>query len=204
MTETIHRLIEQYGLVAVFLGCVAEGESAAILGGFFAHQQVFVLWQAFAAAFLGAFAGDTFFFILGRSFADHPYVRRMRRRPGFRRAYRLLNTHPNIYVLTNRYIYGMRLVGGIAAGLSTVSLPRFVILNAVSSAVWAALFGTLGYVFGLSAEHLIGQALIRHERLLVALAVGLGVAILAWLVAHRVAGRERAKDAEGDQLDRPS
>lgn len=204
MTETIHRLIEQYGLVAVFLGCVAEGESAAILGGFFAHQQVFVLWQAFAAAFLGAFAGDTFFFILGRSFADHPYVRRMRRRPGFRRAYRLLNTHPNIYVLTNRYIYGMRLVGGIAAGLSTVSLPRFVILNAVSSAVWAALFGTLGYVFGLSAEHLVGQALIRHERLLVALAVGLGVAILAWLVAHRVAGRERAKDAEGDQLDRPS
>ncbi|WFP60582.1 DedA family protein [Mesorhizobium sp. WSM4904] len=204
MTETIHRLIEQYGLVAVFLGCVAEGESAAILGGFFAHQQVFVLWQAFAAAFLGAFAGDTFFFILGRSFADHPYVRKMRRRPGFRRAYRLLNTHPNIYVLTNRYIYGMRLVGGIAAGLSTVSLPRFVILNAVSSAVWAALFGTLGYVFGLSAEHLIGQALIRHERLLVALAVGLGVAILAWLVAHRVAGRERAKDAEGDQLDRPS
>ncbi|TGT50707.1 VTT domain-containing protein, partial [Mesorhizobium sp. M2E.F.Ca.ET.166.01.1.1] len=94
------------------------GESAAILGGFFAHQQVFVLWQAFVAAFLGAFVGDTFFFTLGRSFADHPYVRRLRRRPGFRRAYRLLNTHPNIFVLTNRYIYGMRLVGGIAAGLS--------------------------------------------------------------------------------------
>src|SRR5439155_23440584 len=121
MTETIHRLIEQYGLVAVFLGCVAEGESAAILGGFFAHQQVFVLWQAFVAAFLGAFAGDTFFFILGRSFADHRYVRSLRRRPGFRRAYRLLNTHPNIFVLTNRYVYGMRLVGGVAAGLSTVS-----------------------------------------------------------------------------------
>ncbi|TIS12395.1 MAG: DedA family protein, partial [Mesorhizobium sp.] len=138
MTEAIHRLIEQYGLIAVFLGCVAEGESAAILGGFFAHQHIFVLWQAFLAAFLGAFAGDAAFFTLGRSFADHPYVVRLRRRPGFRRAYRLLNTHPNIFVLTNRYIYGMRLVGGIAAGLSTVSVPRFVILNAISSAVWAA------------------------------------------------------------------
>ncbi|MDX8482191.1 DedA family protein [Mesorhizobium sp. VK24D] len=199
MTETIHRLIEQYGLVAVFLGCVAEGESAAILGGFFAHQQVFVLWQAFLAAFIGAFAGDTFFFILGRNFADHPYVVRLRNRPGFRHAYRLLNAHPNIYVLTNRYIYGMRLVGGIAAGLSTVSVPRFVILNAISSAVWAALFGTLGYVFGLSAEHLVGQALVRHERLVLALAVGLVIAILAWLVAHHVAGRERAKDAGDDQ-----
>ncbi|TIT59432.1 MAG: DedA family protein, partial [Mesorhizobium sp.] len=63
MTEAIHLFIEQYGLLAVFLGCLAEGESAAILGGFFAHQHVFVLWHAFAAAALGAFAGDTFFFI---------------------------------------------------------------------------------------------------------------------------------------------
>ncbi|MDX8448938.1 DedA family protein [Mesorhizobium captivum] len=202
MTEAIHRLIEQYGLVAVFLGCVAEGESAAILGGFFAHQQIFVLWQAFLAAFLGAFAGDTFFFTLGRSFADHPYVVRLRKRPGFRRAYRLLNTHPNIFVLTNRYVYGMRLVGGIAAGLSTVSVPRFVILNAISSAVWAALFGTVGYVFGLGAERMVGQAFARHERLLIALAVGLGVAILALLVAHHFARRERVKDASDDQANR--
>ncbi|WP_192243636.1 DedA family protein [Mesorhizobium silamurunense] len=201
MTEAIHRLIEQYGLIAVFLGCVAEGESAAILGGFFAHQQIFVLWQAFMAAFLGAFAGDTFFFTLGRSFADHPYVVRLRKRPGFRRAYRLLNTHPNIFVLTNRYVYGMRLVGGIAAGLSTVSVPRFVILNAISSAVWATLFGTVGYVFGLGAERMVGQAFARHERLLIALAVGIAVAVLAWLVAHHFARRERIKDAREDQAE---
>lgn len=199
MSETIHHLIEQYGLIAVFLGCVAEGESAAILGGFFAHQQVFVLWQTFLAAFLGAFAGDTCFFTLGRSFADHPYVVRFRKRPGFRRAYRLLNTHPNIFVLTNRYIYGMRLVGGIAAGLSTVSVARFVILNAISSAVWAALFSSLGYVFGLGAERMVGQAFARHERLLIALAVGIAVAVIAWLVAHHFAGKERAKDAREDQ-----
>ncbi|PBB78261.1 DedA family protein [Mesorhizobium sp. WSM3879] len=201
MTEAIHRLIEQYGLIAVFLGCVAEGESAAILGGFFAHQHIFVLWQAFLAAFLGAFAGDTAFFTLGRSFADHPFVVRLRRRPGFRRAYRVLNTHPNIFVLTNRYIYGMRLVGGIAAGLSTVSVPRFVILNAISSAVWATLFGTLGYVFGLGAERMVGQAFARHERVLVALAVGIAVAVLAGLVARHFAGRERAKDAKEDQAE---
>ncbi|MDX8464857.1 DedA family protein [Mesorhizobium sp. VK23B] len=201
MSEAIHRLIEQYGLIAVFLGCVAEGESAAILGGFFAHQQIFVLWQAFLVAFLGAFAGDTFFFTLGRSFADHRYVRSLRRRPGFRRAYRLLNTHPNIFVLTNRYIYGMRLIGGVAAGLSTVSVPRFVILNAISSAVWAALFGTIGYVFGLGAERMVGQAFARHERLLIALAIGIAVAVLAWLLAHHFARKERVKDAIEDQAE---
>ncbi|TGV16436.1 DedA family protein [Mesorhizobium sp. M8A.F.Ca.ET.173.01.1.1] len=194
MTEAIHHFIEQYGLLAVFLGCVAEGESAAILGGFFAHQHVFVLWHAFAAAALGAFAGDTFFFILGRSFADNRHVVRLRRRPGFRRAYRLLNTHPNIFVLSNRYIYGMRLVGGVAAGLSTIAAPRFVILNAISSVIWAVLFSTIGYVFGLGAEQLIGQALMRHERLFVGLGIGLAVAVFAWLAARHIAKRERAKE----------
>ncbi|TPJ13021.1 DedA family protein [Mesorhizobium sp. B2-7-3] len=194
MTEAIHHFIEQYGLLAVFLGCVAEGESAAILGGFFAHQHVFVLWHAFVAAALGAFAGDTFFFILGRSFADNRHVVRLRRRPGFRRAYRLLNTHPNIFVLSNRYVYGMRLVGGIAAGLSTIAAPRFVILNAISSVIWAVLFSTIGYVFGLGAEQLIGQAVIQHERLFVGLGIGLAVAVLAWFVARHVAKRERDKE----------
>jgi membrane protein DedA with SNARE-associated domain len=194
MTDAIHHFIEQYGLLAVFVGCVAEGESAAILGGFFAHQHVFVLWHAFVAAALGAFLGDTCFFILGRSFADHRYVVRLRRRPGFRRAYRLLNTHPNIFVLSNRYVYGMRLVGGIAAGLSTIPAPRFVILNAISSIIWAVVFSTIGYVFGLGAEHFVGQALLRHERLLIGLGIGLTVAILAWLIARHIAKRERAKE----------
>ena len=36
MTDAIHLLIEKSGLFAVFIGCVAEGESAAILAGFLA------------------------------------------------------------------------------------------------------------------------------------------------------------------------
>lgn len=194
MTDAIHNLIEHYGLIAVFLGCVAEGESAALLAGFFAHQHVFVPWQAFIAAAIGAFAGDTFFFTLGRSFADHPSVLKLKARPGFSHAYRLVSSHPNIFVLSNRYIYGLRLVGGIAAGFSSISVTRFVILNAISSIVWAALFGTIGYVFGLGAERIIGQALARHERLLIALAIGLGVAVLAWFVARTIAKTERSKE----------
>ncbi|RWO83800.1 MAG: DedA family protein [Mesorhizobium sp.] len=194
MTDAIHNLIEQYGLIAVFLGCVAEGESAALLGGFFAHQHVFVLWQAFLAAAIGAFAGDSCFFILGRSFADHPFVVKLKGRPGFSHAYRLVSTHPDIFVLTNRFIYGLRLVGGIAAGLSGMAVTRFVILNAISSMVWAGLFTTIGYVLGLGAERIVGQALVRHERLLIALAIGLAAAILAWFIAHTIAKKERSKE----------
>ncbi|RWC41614.1 MAG: DedA family protein [Mesorhizobium sp.] len=194
MTDAIHHLVEQYGLIAVFLGCVAEGESAALLGGFFAHQHVFVLWQAFLAAFIGAFVGDTLFFTLGRSFANHPLVVKLRGRPGFSHAYRLVSNHPDIFVLSNRFIYGLRLVGGIAAGLSGIAVTRFVILNVISSIVWAGLFTTIGYVFGLGAERIVGQALVRHERLLIALAIGLAAAVLAWFIAHTIAKKERSKE----------
>jgi membrane protein DedA with SNARE-associated domain len=193
MTETIHLLIEKYGLLAVFIGCMAEGESVAILGGFFVHQSVFAAWQAFTAAFLGAFAGDILFFVLGRSFYDHPFLLRIRSRPGFGHAHRLVIAHPNLFVLSNRYIYGLRLVGGIAAGFSGISVSRFLMLNAVSSFVWAALFITIGYVFGLGAERIIGQELLKHERLLVALAAGMAVTIVAGLLAHHIAKKERSK-----------
>jgi membrane protein DedA with SNARE-associated domain len=194
MTEIIHHLVEQYGLIAVFLGCVAEGESAAILGGFFAHQHVFLLWHTLLAAFLGAFAGDTFFFTLGHSFADHPRVLKLRKRPGFSHAYRMVRSHPNLFVLSNRYIYGMRLVGGVAAGLSGISPLRFVALNAVSSAVWAALFTGIGYVFGLGAEQIIGRALLHHQRVLIALGIGAAVAVVAFLIAHHVVAKERKRE----------
>ncbi|RWL20106.1 MAG: DedA family protein [Mesorhizobium sp.] len=194
MTDAIHHLVEQYGLIAVFLGCVAEGESAALLGGFFAHQHVFVLWQAFLAASVGAFVGDTLFFTLGRSFANHPLVIKLRGRPGFSHAYRLVSNHPDIFVLSNRFIYGLRLVGGIAAGLSGIAVTRFFILNVISSIVWAGLFTTIGYVFGLGAERIVGQALVRHERLLIALAIGLAAAVLAWFIAHTIAKKERSKE----------
>lgn len=191
MTETLHLLIERYGLVAVFLGCVAEGESAAILGGFFAHQHVFATWQAYAAAFLGAFLGDTLFFLAGRRFADHPWVSRLRRRPGFSQAYALVREHPRLYVLGNRYVYGFRLVGGVAAGLSGIAASTFVALNALSALIWAALFTGAGYVFGIGAEHIVGAELAKHERLLFGLGIGLAATLLGWYAAHRLSKRGR-------------
>lgn len=192
MTDTIHLLIEKYGLIAVFAGCLAEGESAAIIAGFFSHQNVFVPWQAFIAVFSGAFGGDTMFFLFGRRFSDHAFVRRMREQSGFDRAYRLVQEHPTIYVLINRYIYGFRLVGGVAAGMSGIRLRTFLFLNAISSLVWTTLFGGIGYVFGIGAEQIIGQALLKHEKLLIGVAVGLAVAIVGGLAAHYLSRRRRA------------
>jgi membrane protein DedA with SNARE-associated domain len=194
MTGTIHHLVERYGLIAVFLGCIAEGESAAILAGFFAHQKIFHDWQAIAAAFLGAFTGDTLFFLAGRRFSMIGFVARLRDKPGFDRAFRLVNEHPATFVLLNRYAYGFRLVGGVAAGLSKIPPAKFILLNAVSSAIWASLFCSIGYVFGLGAEQIVGAALHKHERLLVGLGIGLMVALAGWGLARYLSRREARRN----------
>ena len=171
MSEIIHSLIEQYGLVAVFVGCLAEGETAAILAGFFSHQSLFVPWQAFLAVFLGAFGGDTALFLAGRFFAERFFVARLRRQPSFHSAFDLLLRHPALFVIGNRYAYGFRVVGGVAAGLSEIPVTTFVVLNAISAAIWTTIFGGIGYFFGLGAEHIFGAELYQHQRLLVALGI---------------------------------
>lgn len=206
MTETLHQFIEHYGLLAVFLGCLAEGETVAMLGGFFVHQHIFSAWQTLLAVFAGAFLGDAAFFALGRSFAQSRLVQRISSKPGFNRAHQLVTDHPNIYVLSNRYIYGMRILGGVVAGLSGIATARFLVLNAISATVWATLFCGLGYVFGLGAEEIVGRALLHHERLLVAFAIGVIVLTAAVAIARGLLHREKARenrDAAKDQIGAP-
>jgi membrane protein DedA with SNARE-associated domain len=185
MIDIVHTLVERFGLLAVFAGCLAEGESAAIFGGFFAHQQVFDVWHTIAVAFSGAFLGDTALFLAGRRFADHPRVVALRSRPGFSHAHGMVERHPNIFILANRFIYGLRMVGGVAAGLSSVPVPRFLALNAASALVWACAFVSLGYFFGAGAEQLIGDALAEHQRLLIGLGLAAAIAGLGLWLGHR-------------------
>ena len=191
VSDILHHLVERYGLLAVFIGCLAEGESAAIFGGFFAHQQLFAPLTTLAVAFSGAFLGDVGLFCAGRRFARHPRVEAFRRRPGFSHAHNLVERHPNIFVLTNRFIYGLRAVGGVAAGLSSIPVPRFLLLNAASAAVWACLFVSIGYFFGAGAEHLIGDELLKHEKLLIGIAISIAVAAFGLWIGHRYLIRRR-------------
>ena len=78
-------------------------------------------------------------------------------------------------------------------GLSSIPVSRFRVLNALSAASWAVLFGGLGYFVGLGAEEYLGEAFERHERLFIAL--GLAVAGLVAARLLMVANRRRRLSA---------
>jgi membrane protein DedA with SNARE-associated domain len=189
VTEFFHRFVENYGLIAVFIGCLAEGESAATLAGFFAHQNIFNLPIAVITVFTGAFLGDVLVYCLGRYAASWPWMQRQFQKPGFDKAMNFVRTNPIKSVLLNRYIYGLRFLGGVAVGMARIPLGLFMVLNAASAVVWTAIFFSIGYFLGAGAETALGTELMKHDRLLIGIVIGLIIAYAALVYSRRWRGK---------------
>lgn len=185
----LERLIGEYGVLAVFLGAAAEGETAAFLGGVFAHRQLIPYWQVALAACLGSFAADQFFFLSGRYATKWSYVQKLLGSEPIARVTRLLEAHPTGFILAFRFIYGIRTISPVAIGVSKVSARRFVMLNAIAALIWGVLITAIGYIAGQAVEALLGR-LQLHLHLLIALAcVAILVPLSAYVFRRAVAKR---------------
>lgn len=172
----ILNLISQFGPAIVFAGTFFEGEVFAIIGGFLAYRGSYPFQLMITLAFCGSFFGDLAVFLFSRYWSNHRWVRRWKERERFRRAIKLVERYQTYFVVVNRYIYGLRMPGLIALGLSKISVLRFVLLNLLGAALWATIFTTLGYVFGYSIQSVFAQLEIVERgviAVLVFVAVGL-------------------------------
>ena len=184
---SIELLITRYGLAAVFLGAGIEGETMVITGGVLAHDGMLPVVGVAIAAAAGSFVADQGFFAFGRHFRDHPRVKRAESRPAFAKALGAFERHPTIFVFGFRFLYGLRTISPIAIGTSHIASRTFVLLNAISAIVWAALFTGIGYLFGDRVLALLGG----HHSKLVGIAILVGV-VAAIFIALRVWHRYRA------------
>jgi len=183
--EFLQTLLADYGLWIVLLGTFLEGETIVVLAGFAAHQGLLNPIAVAAMAFAGSFAGDQMWFFLARRYRSHHFITKNTDRPAFRRAMDLLEKYPTLFILSFRFIYGIRNISPVAIGLSGVSSLRFFILNAISAMVWAATFTALGFVFANTAQHLLGEIRkIEHVAVIVII-----IAVLIFIV-HRLVRRK--------------
>jgi len=183
MSSILATLVHDLGLPGVAIGAGVEGETAVIIGGALARHGAFNPFLAAAAAMLGSFAADQIFFFLGRSQRGGATVTRIAAKPVFDRALRLIERHPVLFCLAFRFVYGFRIAGPVAIGVSRVATGRFVALNAVSATVWAALFTALGWRFGPALERVL-RALLTPGHL-AAVALLAGIAALIFVVVRR-------------------
>jgi len=187
---SIEALVARYGLLAIGVGAGIEGEAAVVAGGLLAHQGLFPLGGAMAAAVLGSFAADQGWFAVGRRFREAHWVVRARGTAAFARALRALERHPVGFVFAFRFVYGLRTVSPIAIGTSAVPARLFLLVNAAAALVWGVLFSAIGYLFGGAFERVAGRLRPHGTTLwwIVAALVAAG-AIGAWLWRRRCASR---------------
>ena len=146
-----------YGYLAIFIGCLLEGETILILGGMAAHQHVLALLPVIGYASLAGMLGDQALFWTGRYFGARLLPRLHKQQATIERVTQLINQHPTVSIFSVRFLYGMRLVGPMVIGACKVSPLKFACINVRGAVVWAALFASAGYWAGEFLEGLLGD-----------------------------------------------
>lgn len=148
MPTDVNTLIAQYGYWALFIGCLAEGETFTLLGGVAAHQGLLHYGWVLLITACGGIAGDTALFFLGRHYGSEILKRFKKHEDKIDSAQKMIIKRPVLFVIGVRFMYGLRIIGPIIIGASRLRPAKFMLLNCVGAILWATIFVSLGYLGG--------------------------------------------------------
>lgn len=168
-----------YSFLAVY--SMANSLLLALFAGYAAQAGALGYEQALAACWVGTFVGDVLRFWVGRRFG----TRWLRGIPRLQRAVeaaaRVADRHHSWMILIHRYPRIIRNVAGFAYGASTLSWPRFLILNFIAAGLWATLAVSAGYGFGFVSEKTMTDALSVFGIAMLVAFLGIG-----WFLTRRL------------------
>lgn len=198
----LQQFLHDFGYFALFLGTFFEGETILVLAGFLAFRGYMDISWVVVVAFFGSYAGDQLWYFMGRRHGRAILARRPRWQAMGDKALDHIRRHPDIWVLSFRFVYGLRTVMPVAIGLSGYPPRRYLLLNGIGAAVWALALGAAAYHFGAILEGLLGNVK-KYELWVLGtlLVVGLGLWIRRYLRNQRAERAERAAAALAAQAE---
>jgi membrane protein DedA with SNARE-associated domain len=147
--------ITNYGFIALFLGAMLEGEAVLILAGYSVARGYLPPLPTFFVAVAGAATADSFYFWLGRRFGAK-LIRSFRRlRPLRARATLFVRRKGHAAVFLARFAYGLRFVLPTIMGAIRIRPGIFHPFALLAAFCFAALYLTIGYVFGQAIEEFL-------------------------------------------------
>ena len=166
-----------------FVGLVAPGETALLLGGLVAGQGQIDVLTMIAVVWAAAVAGDlTSFYLgrrLGRAFMVKHGARVQITEERLHQVERFFDRHGGKAILIGRFVGLVRAIAPFLAGSSGMPLRRFLPYDVVGAGLWGSSFVLLGYVFWQSFSQLVDYA--KKGALALGAVIVLVVAIV-WLV----------------------
>lgn len=175
----MQEFIETWGYFAVFLGSLVEGESVIFVAGFLAHEGYLSLTKIIIISFLGTLFADQVLYHIGRHYGIHVIDKFPSIQTKADKAFKLLKKYDTLYILSFRFIYGIRIISPLIIGSSGIGLKRFTILNLIAALIWSAGSCIAAYYFA----HLIMDELHLLPKILLGVALicgGTGFCIYKW------------------------
>ena len=185
-------LLHKFGYFAVFIGTFLEGETILVMAGFFAERGYLEIFTVALVAAAGAYTGHAFWFWLGRTQGVRLLDRFPKMKKHFGRGIRIFERYGAPAIFITQWLYGLRVTCAVIIGISRISVIKFLVLEAITCLVWAAVISAAGYYFGRAVESVLGRAAHIEKWGLLILVVG-GVGI--WLY-HR--WKDRREDEEDE------
>ncbi len=137
-----------------FLWTAMEGETFVIFASLAAQKGLLNVWFLFLAAWSGSFFGDQIMFSLGRRYGARIIKRFPKLEPPVDRCLVWLEKHAPAFILSYRFMYGIRNVSSFAIGMSHLPWKKFLVWNATAACIWAASFAGFGYFYGELVERM--------------------------------------------------
>lgn len=184
----IEDLIKEYGLWAVFVGVMIEGDLTLLFAGVLAHYGYFSFIDALATGTFGGFVGDTISYVIGYTGKEKIKNSRfyLRAQP---RLEKLCARFGLYSVFLVKYVYGLRTASAIFWGFAHMRFRRFAPLTILSCGLWTLILAGSGFFFSGAVTVIIGEVHKIGMILLIAVAVVIFVALTLYLLEIYVVAR---------------
>lgn len=196
--DFLNQLLLQYGVYAVFLLVMFEGDITLLIAGVLAHSGFFGEYsfaQVLIWGTIGGCASDNLAYFAGRAFCEG--VRELRfYRAAKPRLERLTNKFGPLSIFLSKYIYGLRWAACVFYGVGRMPYLRFLLLSFASCFMWVFVLSGAGYFFSGAVMGLIGDFQRLGKVLLVIVVVG----VVAFYLAERFWISPKVEEASPERL----
>lgn len=140
--------LETYGYIGLFLYSLGGGFVALVAAGVLSYMGKMDLTTVILIAFIANAIGDVLLFYMARYQKSMMIQSLKKQRRKLALAHVMMKKNGSWIILIQKFVYGIKTLIPIAIGLTKYDFKKFALLNTLSAAVWALVFGLGSYYTG--------------------------------------------------------
>jgi len=143
--------------IGMFCGIFLEGEMVMISSVIAAHHGYLNFWLVIPIGIIGTYTSDCFYFFLGKKRGREWLFKNPKTKNKALFIEKKVEKYPTIVFVTYRFLYGFRTITPLLIGASNVKTLTFLFYSGLSTAIWAGIYCTIGYMFGALIKSKLGH-----------------------------------------------